>query len=176
MLILIGILPGIYALNVDAPEKSFQSLLATSQASAKILDQAAGGQMMSNEDAGTHLSGFLKTTGNFDDQTLAAAAAKNHDILKRLDGKKSFADVPKEDKPALRSDIYLVSESINKMAKLGHLTDPQAKETLLKFRSQLKGATDFIPAWVKVAVAMALGFWNDDWMETDRCDCGRENR
>jgi PiT family inorganic phosphate transporter len=113
---------------------------------------------MSNEDAGTHLSGFLKTTGKFDDQTLAAVAAKNHDILKRLDGKKSFAEVPKEDRPALRSDIYLVSESINKMAKLGYLTDPQAKEALLKFRSQLKGATDFIPAWVKVAVAMALGF------------------
>lgn len=158
MLILIGILPGIYALNIDASEKSFQTLLETSQASAKILDQAAGGQTMSNEDAGTHLSAFLKTTGKFDDQTLAAVAAKNHDIIKRLDGKKSFAEVSKEDRPALRSDIYLVAESINKMAKLGHLTDPQAKEALLKFRSQLKGATDFIPVWVKVAVAMALGF------------------
>lgn len=157
MLILIGILPGIYALNVDTPEKSFQSLVATSESSAKILDQAAGGQTMSNQDAGTHLSSFLKTTGKFDDQTLAAVAAKNHDILKRLDGKKSFSDVPSGDRPALRSDIYLVSESINKVVKLGRITDPQAKEALLKFRSQLKGATDFIPAWVKVAVAMALG-------------------
>jgi PiT family inorganic phosphate transporter len=157
MLILIGILPGMYALNLEAPEKSFQLLVATSEASAKILDRAAGGQTMSNEEAGTRLSSFLKTTGKFEDQTLAAVAAKNHDILKRLDGKKSFGDVPKDDRPALRSDIYLVSESINKMAKQGHITDPQAKEALLKFRSQLKGATDFIPAWVKVAVAMALG-------------------
>ena len=53
------------------------------------------GQTMSNEDAGTHLSGFLKTTGEFDDQTLGAVAAKSHDILKRLDGKESFAEVPK---------------------------------------------------------------------------------
>jgi PiT family inorganic phosphate transporter len=42
------------------------------------------------------------------------------------------------------------------MARLGHLTE--TKEALLKFRSQLKGATDFIPVWVKVAVALALGF------------------
>jgi PiT family inorganic phosphate transporter len=157
MLILIGILPGMYALNLDTPEKSFQSFITTSQAFTKILDQAAGNQTMSHEEAGRHLSDFLKTTGKFDDQTGVAIAAENHDILKRLDGKKSFGDVPKEDRPALRRDIYLVSESINKMAKQGHLTDPQAKEALLKFRGQLKGVTDFIPAWVKVAVAIALG-------------------
>jgi PiT family inorganic phosphate transporter len=158
MLILIGILPGIYALNLDADQKEFQKLIATAQQSVAVLEkESGGGKIPSNEEAGTRLSDFLKTTGKFDETVLPAIAAKNQDILKRLDEKKSFQDVLKEDRPTLRSDIYLVSESIGKVIKQNHLTDTKDKEALSGFQAQLKGMTNFIPAWVKFAVAIALG-------------------
>ena len=77
--------------------------------------------------------------------------------MNRLNGKKSFAEVPKEDRAALRSDLYLVSESLNKLNRQGKLTDPEQKVILNDFRSKLRPMTQFIPLWVKVAVAFALG-------------------
>jgi inorganic phosphate transporter, PiT family len=77
--------------------------------------------------------------------------------VNRLNGKKSFAEVPKEDRSTLRSDLYLVSESLNKLNKQGKLTDPEQKVILSDFRSKLRPMTQFIPVWVKVAVAFALG-------------------
>jgi PiT family inorganic phosphate transporter len=157
MLILIGILPGIYALNLDADGKSFQTFVTSAQKTKAILEKEAGTKPIQNEEAGNHISEYLKTTGKFDDLTLAAIAAKNRDLLQRLEGKQSFRDVAKEERPALRSDIYLVSESINKVIKQNHLQDASDKPSLSEYRGQLKGMTDFIPVWVKVAVAVALG-------------------
>ena len=103
------------------------------------------------------LSSYLKTTGQFNDDIYPALAAKDRDIVNRLNGKKSFVEVPKEDRAALRSDMYLVSESLNKLNKQGKLTDPEQKAVLTEFRSKLRPMTQFIPVWVKVAVALALG-------------------
>jgi PiT family inorganic phosphate transporter len=77
--------------------------------------------------------------------------------VNRLNGKSSFAEVPKQDRAALRSALYLVSESLNKLNRQGKFTDPQQKEILNDFRSKLRPMTQFIPIWVKVAVAFALG-------------------
>jgi inorganic phosphate transporter, PiT family len=158
MLILIGILPGIYALNLDADAKDFQKMMATAEQSSAVLAKEAGStKIPSNEEAGKNLSDFLKTTGSFNDTVLASIAAKNQEILTRLKGKKSMQEVAKEDRPSVRSDIYLVSESIAKVNKGDHLTDPKDKAGLSTFQGELKGMTNFIPPWVKFAVAIALG-------------------
>ena len=54
--------------------------------------------------------------------------------------------------------MYLVSESLNKLNRQGKLNDLEEKAALLDLRSKLRPMTQFIPAWVKVAVACALGF------------------
>jgi inorganic phosphate transporter, PiT family len=78
-------------------------------------------------------------------------------LFNLLNGKATIMDVPKEQRAALRSDIYLVSESLNKLNKLGNLTDPEQKVVLTEFRSDLRPMVQYIPTWVKVAVALALG-------------------
>ena len=157
MLILIGIIPAVYALNLDADPKAIADLELTARKTMAMLDLAGNGRNLEDTASGETLSSFLKTTGQFNEDIFPALAEKTRDIVNRLNGKKSFAEVPKQDRAALRSDMYLVSESLNKLNRQGKITDPEQKEILINFRSQLRPMTQFIPIWVKVAVAFALG-------------------
>jgi inorganic phosphate transporter, PiT family len=157
MLILIGIIPAVYALNLDADPKAIADLELTARKTMAMLDLAGNGKGLEDKAAADVLSAFLKTTGHFNDDIYPALAAKTRDIVNRLNGKNSFVDVPKEERAALRSDMYLVSESLNKLNRQGKLTDPEQKAILGDFRAKLRPMTQFIPVWVKIAVAVALG-------------------
>ena len=157
MLILIGIIPAVFALNLDADPKSVADLELDARKTMAMLDLAGNGRSIEDKAAADVLSAFLKTSGSFNDDIFPALAAKDRAIVNRLNGKNSFADVPKEERSQLRSEIYLVSESINKLNRLGKLTDPEQRAALMQFRSKLRPMTQFIPVWVKFAVAIALG-------------------
>ncbi|MBV8141767.1 MAG: inorganic phosphate transporter, partial [Verrucomicrobia bacterium] len=122
-----------------------------------MLDLAGNGKNLEDKPAADVLSAFLKTTGQFNEDVYPALAAKDRAIVNRLNGINSFKDIPKQDRSTLRSDMYLVSESVNKLNKQGKLTDPQQKAVLNEFRLKLRPMTQFIPIWVKIAVAFALG-------------------
>ncbi|MBV8175014.1 MAG: inorganic phosphate transporter, partial [Verrucomicrobia bacterium] len=158
MLILIGIIPAVFALNLDADPKAVADLELNARKTMAMLDLAGNGRNIEDQAAAGVLSAFLKTTGSFNDDIFPALAAKDRAIVNRLNGKNTFADVPKEERPQLRSDIYLVSESLNKLNRLGKLTEPEQQAALTEFRSKLRPMTQFIPVWVKFAVAIALGF------------------
>jgi PiT family inorganic phosphate transporter len=58
----------------------------------------------------------------------------------------------------VRNDMYLTSESIRHLGTSRTVTFEKYDAQLLDFyRSELNGATRFIPTWVKIAVAIALG-------------------
>ncbi|MBV9488757.1 MAG: inorganic phosphate transporter [Verrucomicrobia bacterium] len=158
MLILVGILPGAFALNLAASPATFHQLTEAAHQAVASLDRLAGGQTMADNDASVELSNYLKTTGQFNDRVPAALSTVNHGIVSLLEGKPGFAALPSSERPRLRTNIYLVGETINKLNKQGHLNDPALKQQLTGYRSRLKGVTDYIPVWVKVAVACALGF------------------
>ena len=142
-------------LGVDAA--TFHNLSAASQAAIVTLDKhSTPGISLQGKEVDAQLSSFLKS-GNVDDKTFTALALKNHTIADNLAGKTSFQDVSKADRRTLRSDIYLVSKAIDKLDKKGKLTDEAEKKTLLGYKKQLASVTEFIPNWVKVAVALALG-------------------
>jgi len=70
----------------------------------------------------------------------------------------SLAKVPSELVANVRNDMYLASEAIRfleKNDKVGF--DMTTRENLSAFKKQIDAATKFIPLWVKVAVAIALG-------------------
>jgi inorganic phosphate transporter, PiT family len=157
MLILIGIIPTVFALNLEADPKAVADLELAARKTMAMLDLAGNGRTIENQAAADVLSAFLKTTGQFNDDVYPALAEKDRDIVNRLNGKNSFRDVAKEERAPLRSDIYLVSESLNKLNRQGKLGDPQQKEILSEFRKKLRPMVQFIPVWVKFAVAIALG-------------------
>jgi PiT family inorganic phosphate transporter len=58
----------------------------------------------------------------------------------------------------IRNDMYLVSEALRFVSKSHALAVSEAdRTTLAEYKKELDSATKFIPTWVKVAVAIALG-------------------
>jgi inorganic phosphate transporter, PiT family len=157
MLILIGLVPATYALNLEANAKAVGELELAARKTMALLDLAGNGKSIEDQQASDELSSFLKTSGRFNDNIFPALATKDRDTVNRLNGKQTFADIPKAERSALRSDLYLVSESLNKLNKQGKFTSPEQKAALVDLRSKLRPMTEFIPVWVKFAVAFALG-------------------
>jgi PiT family inorganic phosphate transporter len=70
----------------------------------------------------------------------------------------SLAKVPAATVPNVRNDMHLASEAIRIIEKSDQVQlDADARSNLKAFKGQLDAATKFIPLWVKVAVAIALG-------------------
>jgi PiT family inorganic phosphate transporter len=70
----------------------------------------------------------------------------------------SLAKVPAETVGNVRNDMYLAAEAMRLLDKSKALPfDQDTAANLKAFRKQLDDATKFIPLWVKVAVAIALG-------------------
>ena len=69
-----------------------------------------------------------------------------------------MAAVPQRDVDNVRNTMYLVSEAIRLIEKSGRPAfAADDKLAIDNYRKQLDHATKFIPTWVKVAVAIALG-------------------
>ena len=155
MLILIGIVPAVYALNPGTAGDQMAALAASSGKVAVILEHT-GKTGVPVADPESTLSATLRT-GLVVDETYAALAVKNKAILGGIAGAKSFSDVPAAARRELRTDIYLETEAMAKVLKAPNPFSADDKKTLSTYRDQLKATTQFIPIWVKVVVALALG-------------------
>jgi len=157
MLILIGIVPATYALNLGTSASQLQAIVAASQAAAPVLGKAPdASDPIANSVADAELSRFL-TTGKPTEQTMSALALKNNAIAATLGTVKSVSVFTPDQRSRVRRDVYLVEEGIGKLNKTDMIKDAKDKATLAKLRSELIGLTDFIPLWVKIAVAVSLG-------------------
>ena len=157
MLILIGVVPATYALNLAASSANLQAIVVASQAAQPIFGTApASTDAMANQVADAELSRFL-TTGKPTPQTMSSLAVKNGAVAATLSQIKSISELPVDGRSRLRRDVYLVEEGVSKLIKAGAVPDAKNKATLSKLRSELQTLTDFIPLWVKIAVAVALG-------------------
>ena len=154
-LILVAILPGVFALNIHSANVA--QLAAASRSATTVLDQQAPKISLNDQDASNALINFLKPTGKASDTTFAALAAKNHALADQLSSKASFGDFSGSDRRLLRSDMYLVSSSIGKLSKANKFTNPQEKQALANYETVLDKEIKYIPDFVKVAVAFALG-------------------
>ena len=123
MLILIGILPAVYALDLDTSAKSLQNLKTAIQPVMEVVEKYLKDRPATQEDAKEELSAFLKTTGKVSDRTFGALAVEIQNLQSKLEGKSKFSDIPKEERSDLRTTIYL-SPGI----------DSQTRETALVYR------------------------------------------
>ncbi len=158
MLILVGIVPAQFALNLGTDTPSLNKLLATSKTISITIDKLGGGKSLSEGEAKEELSSFLKTTGSQTPNTFPALKAVNDQITEHLNKTSNLASLTKPDRSVLRSDIYLVSETIGKLDKKHQFKDEGEKKAVTAYKSDLDKLTKFIPVWVKVVVALALGF------------------
>jgi inorganic phosphate transporter, PiT family len=156
MLILIGTVPTAYALNRAMPESQLAQFRATSQAAAAVIErQATGYNVLGNpRPAVTNYVARRK----IDEGTYPSLAVLVSEISKQVEQYGSIGRMPASAVGNTRNDMYLVSEAIRLLMKdkENGLTAADV-ESLNAYKKSLDAATKFIPLWVKVAVAIALG-------------------
>jgi len=107
--------------------------------------------------ARTTLTDYLRTR-SFSRAVLPAIELLSGEISKSVGTYRSLAKVPAEEVANVRNDMYLVGESIRLLQTQGLLAlTPDQQAALVSFKQALDQATKFIPPWVKVATAIALG-------------------
>jgi inorganic phosphate transporter, PiT family len=159
MLILIGVLPGVYAINPDVSADMATKLVADSKIVQPILTaKAASAAQITATDAENALSDFLKAGAKPVDATFAALAYENAQIAGIVAAAPTPQQLTDDQRRDLRTKTYLVGESLAKLNKGGKVfTDPDQAKTLGSYTKELSGITKFIPLWVKFMVALCLG-------------------
>ena len=159
MLILIGVLPGIYAINPDTSQAAITQIVATSNNVQTILAaQSTSKASMSEQDAENDLSDFLKSGSKAHPATFDALSYENTLIGKIVAEAPTIDKLTDDQRRDLRTKTYLVGQSIGKLLKGGKtFTDPSQIAALKDYQKQLNGMTQFIPLWVKLMVALCLG-------------------
>ena len=155
MLILIGTVPLAYALNRAMPADQMTQFVAVAQVTQESLVKVAPQAAPANPRAA--LSEYVRTR-EFKSDVLPALAAITGNIGAQVKEYGTLAQVPSGVVSNVRNDMYLASESIRHLEKNDKVTlDADARSNLKAFKKQIDSATKFIPLWVKIAVAIALG-------------------
>jgi inorganic phosphate transporter, PiT family len=156
MLILIGVVPIAYALNRSMPADQMVPFVAMATTTQQSLNQYTHGATAADS-RGT-LSTYIRTH-KWNDQVIPAMASLTGSIADQVRASGSFAKVPAENVTNVRNDMYLTSEAVRVFDKDPHskALSADAHANLDAFKKQIDAATKFIPPWVKVAVAIALG-------------------
>jgi PiT family inorganic phosphate transporter len=188
MLILIGVLPGAFALQSPSSPEAFQKTIALVQQSSGIFQKQATSPApvppppaltqppvptsaapvnpptpMASEVKAKNLSPEAKEINDFVKSGKASSATYDAFVKQcatvqgDLAGVTRFEDLPPEKREAVRKDIYLLDDGIGKVTKLKLVPDAAGAKTLKDTSTSLETYTKYIPVWVKVAVALALG-------------------
>jgi PiT family inorganic phosphate transporter len=156
MLILIGTVPTAYALNRALPDSQIAVFQQTSDAASKVIAAKGAGHSVIGDPRPAvtqYVSQHRLTEG-----TYPSLAVLVKDVGDQVLKYGSLNKVPSEVVGNTRNDMYLTSEAIRFLMK-DKESDLSKDEiaTLNKYKGSLDAATKFIPNWVKIAVALALG-------------------
>jgi PiT family inorganic phosphate transporter len=147
LLILIGILPGTYSVNAGLDGAALAQAVTAAETAGRGYKEKARGTVASRESAGAEVSRFLKAHGEPTEATYAALASLTTEISETLRGRGSMAEIAEGERGRVRSNVYLVTEAMAHMDAAGTAAP----------RAELQRLVRFIPLWVKLAVALALG-------------------
>ncbi len=155
MLILVGTVPTAYALNHAVTAKQIGTFLSTSSAMVETLDKYVDkSAVMPDEES--ELENFVSTK-KYEPGVMLALRQIVVDIRNEVTLYGSLKGLPQEMQANVRNQMYLASETMRLMGKNGpKMTAADTKE-LADYKKELDTSTKFIPSWVKVAVALALG-------------------
>jgi PiT family inorganic phosphate transporter len=155
MLILVGTVPTAYALNHAVGARQTQTFAAVSQqVMHTVEDYIAPGTVIA--DSGPELEHFV-SSHQFQPSTMLAFQQMVSDIRNEAVSYGSLGKVPPQMQANVRNQMYLTSETIRLLPKYGPKFSDSDQKILDNYRGFLDASTKFIPSWVKVAVALALG-------------------
>jgi PiT family inorganic phosphate transporter len=156
MLILIGTVPTTYALNRAVTPSQTQDFLASSQQTVQVLNHYVDSSAVV-ADPRDDLTAYIRTK-DFTPNTMLALRSLISDVGNETALYKELKNVPPDMTRNFRNDMYIVSETIRLIQKSGKPKFTADELSVIgNYRKHVDLATKFIPLWVKVAVALALG-------------------
>jgi inorganic phosphate transporter, PiT family len=159
MLILVGTVPTAYALNHAITRADSDDFIAVSQQAAGILSKYVTPDAVIADDR-EEVTAYIRTK-EFTPNTMLALRQLVSGIGNETTLFGELAKVPNDRVRNFRNDMYIASEALRLMKKNKQPANPAISASdwagLDNYKKHVDAATRFIPTWVKVAVAMALG-------------------
>jgi inorganic phosphate transporter, PiT family len=157
MLILIGTVPTAYALNHAVSPTQIQDFITASEQAGQIINRHVDKTGVLSSNPRAEVTNYIRTQ-QLQPDTILALKDLVVEVNREVVLYKEFKSVPAQDQTNVRNDMYLTSEALRLMEKNRNPEfNGQETAALSNYRSRLDKATKFIPDWVKVAVALALG-------------------
>jgi inorganic phosphate transporter, PiT family len=156
MLILIGTVPTAYAVNHAVTYQQTQDFVAVSTQAADAVSHYVSPSAVIG-DARDEVTDYIRTR-QFTPNTMLALRTLINGIGTEMALYKDLKAVPHDKVRNFRNDMYVVSEAMRLIKKKGDPKFSDADTAILNnYKKHIDNATKFIPTWVKVAVALALG-------------------
>ena len=156
MLILVGTVPTAYALNHTMGASQVQEFAVVSTQVAGALDHYVQPGTVA-QDAGPELEKFVSSK-KYEPGVTLALQEMVLEIRNETTQYGTLEGVPQGMQANVRNQMYLTSETLRLMAKSGGPQMSAADNMIVaNYTGYLDKSTKFIPTWVKVAVALALG-------------------
>jgi PiT family inorganic phosphate transporter len=156
MLILIGTVPTAYALNHAITAQQTTDFVAVSHQTVDTIHKYVAGTATIG-DPHDEIRKYVSSR-EFTPYTMLALQQMVNDLGNEAEQYKQLKNVPAQFTPNFRNDMYLASEALRLMKKSGTPKLMDSDWVILdNYKKHIDNATKFIPTWVKVAVAMALG-------------------
>ncbi len=156
MLILIGVAPTAYALNRAPPEGHAAQFISAAHAASKIVEAHGAGYNITG-DPRPAVTEYIHSH-TISEGTYPSLAVLTKQISDSVEQYGSVAKTPLDKVQNLRNDMYLASEGFRVLAKDKESELSAAeKGQIASFKKELDLSTKFIPIWVKICVAIALG-------------------
>jgi len=160
MLILIGCAPTAYALNRTMPASASAAFIETAKTGVAPFAARAGAADPNADHARATLVTALQQRKADDARVYGAITILSADISQRIQGYGTISNIPAAATGNLRNDMYLVldtSKLITKAKDAGSRFRPDELKAIDGYQKNLEQGTRYIPIWVKLAVAVALG-------------------
>ncbi|WP_163118326.1 inorganic phosphate transporter [Acinetobacter pittii] len=156
MLILVGLVPLAYSLNKNLDTQQIQSFHQLSSQTAVFLNQNQ--PELTDEKARVILTTYIQTKQQTPEVVPALASMTDH-LGERVSSYSNLKDIPEAAISEIRNDMYLSTTTFKRLDKADALPkmDDSQKKLVKEYRSSLDSFLQYIPTWVKVAVALALG-------------------
>ncbi len=156
MLILIGVAPTAYALNRALPDSHVPAFVSASQAASKVVDAHGAGYAIIG-DPRPAVTDYVHAH-KISEGTYPSLSVLVKQIADEVQQYGSLAKTPADKVQNVRNDMYLASEALRNLAKDKEAElKPEEISTINAYKKQLDLSTKFIPIWVKIVVAIALG-------------------
>ncbi len=156
MLILIGCVPLAYSLNKNLDSEHIQSFKQLSAQTATAI--YAQHEDIPDTQAREVITTYIQTKEMNTTVVPALASLTNH-LGERVGEYTDLKDIPEATVSEFRNDMYLSTTAFKRLDKADAFPTMSAdqKESVKTYRKNLDSFLQYIPTWVKVAVALALG-------------------